>query len=228
VSVSHLPLSCRGPIHDLSHFCPCSIGTFAESHTTSSNFNIGGEGTVFAAYGSVFRDNTANSDTAVLRISDKARGSMTDCLVTGNVALLATAGIRSNTGATLSILRTPFRDNRALTTAAGCFEVAGLSTLTIDDCKCVRVSERGVRLCMAVLTHGPLVVCSGHFGVLVRHAQWDAALRGWLRDHLTIANGGKRGGRERQSRSTQLKQFLPSDSRLGNLRHKYRTRRVCD
>ena len=57
---------------------------------------------------------------------------MVDCLVTGNVAVGGnTGGVRLEQGATMSILRTAFRDNRG-TTGPGCFELYS-STLSIDD-----------------------------------------------------------------------------------------------
>ena len=106
-------------------------GTFAESHCNSHNFGVYGELAVFSAYNSVFRDNTAG-DSAAIYLGSKARGSLTDCLVSGNVATSTTGALRVEGGATMSISRTTFRDNRAADWG-GCFQIMSLGTVTVDD-----------------------------------------------------------------------------------------------
>ena len=159
------------------------IGTFAESFSSGGRtFDIQGEGSVFAAYGSVFRDNYVSAASGWLEISEFARGSMADCLVTGNEAGMDTGVLRVLTGATLSVSRTTFRDNRA--GYAGCFDVTGLGTLTIvesDIVGCSAVTHSG----MLYLTDGSVYITrcrmighgAGGSGSLARLASTSSFLR---------------------------------------------------
>jgi hypothetical protein len=96
--------------------------TFAEQYGNGDNFYISGEETVFAAHGSVFRDNTVALSSACFISVDGARGSLTDCLVTGNVAEGTGGAIRMELGSTMSVSRTTFRDNHGKG-STGCFLV---------------------------------------------------------------------------------------------------------
>jgi hypothetical protein len=90
-----------------------------------------GETSVFTAVGTVFRDSTSTVLEAGILLSEKARGSMTDCHVIGHVTNGHSNGIILQ-GGSMSILRTTFRDNRA-TQYGGCFAVYQLGTLHIED-----------------------------------------------------------------------------------------------
>ena len=58
---------------------------------------------------------------------------MTDCMVTGHVSATGARGaLRLESGSTMSVSRTTFRDNRAAT-IGGCFSLLGSSSLTVDD-----------------------------------------------------------------------------------------------
>ena len=92
-----------------------------------------GELAVFSAYGSVFRGGTAIGGQGGFSLLGKARGSMTDCLVIGHTTAGSNGALRLAEQSTFSLLRTTFQDNRA-TDWGGCFGVASLATLTIDEC----------------------------------------------------------------------------------------------
>ena len=109
----------------------CINSTFAESHSNAGTFTIHGEDSVFAAYGSVFRDNTVDCCIAAIHLHSKARGSLTDCLVIGNVVTAGSGRDWSARESSMSVLRTTFRNNRA-GTQDGCFQVS-VGSLTIDD-----------------------------------------------------------------------------------------------
>ena len=105
---------------------------------------VSGEASVFSAYGSVFRDNTAVLGSSVFYMMDGARGSMTDCLVIGNSVLggVEAGAISLMTESTMSVLRTTFEDNRA-TQTGGCFAVHRLATLLIDQSVILNCSTDG-------------------------------------------------------------------------------------
>ena len=103
---------------------------------------ISGEASVFSAYGSVFRDNTAVLADSVFYMMDGARGSMTDCLVIGNSVSGGGCGALTLTESTMSVLRTTFEDNRA-TVSGGCFSIQRLGTLTIDQSVILNCSTDG-------------------------------------------------------------------------------------
>ena len=127
-----------------SHFCG-HVGTFAESTTSTSNYNIAGEDAVFAAYGSVFRDGYALISIAGIVLKNGARGSMADCMVTGNVspAGAASGALHLESASQCAVSRTTFRDNRA-GTVAGCFALYGSSSLTVDASDIINCWSDGV------------------------------------------------------------------------------------
>ena len=108
-------------------------GTFAESSTGGccGLARITGEDSLFAAYGSVFRDNTAKLSGGAFNFAGKASHSLTDCLVIGNVGSTGGA-MDASTGASVSILRTTFDNNRA-TAIGGCFMVGADGSVAIYE-----------------------------------------------------------------------------------------------
>ena len=122
----------------------------------------------------MFRDNTVDTTIAGLAFFE-GHHSITDCLITGNVAIAGDTGaLALRNGATVSVLRTTFRNNRA-GTQDGCFSASG--TLTIDD------SE--ISNCWADGKHGIMSVLS--FPVTIRNTRMvgnGAAGKGAL-VHLT-------------------------------------------
>ena len=76
-------------------------------------YYVVGEDSVFSAYGSVFRDGYVGL-TDVMTFVNGARGSLTDCVVSGNIALESSGAVSVKNGATMTILRTTFRDNSML------------------------------------------------------------------------------------------------------------------
>ena len=110
--------------------------TFAESQSSADVYAITGELSRFAAYGSVFKDTSLLSGGSVIVVNDGARGSMTDCRMIRGVAVTSgSAAMSVSGGGTMSILRTTFLDNRALSQSSrgGCFELYDSGTLAIDD-----------------------------------------------------------------------------------------------
>ena len=63
----------------------------------------------------------------------KARASLTDCLVVGNVAADDSGAFNIQGAASVSILRTTFDNNRVHSGYGGCFSVFAGSSLTIED-----------------------------------------------------------------------------------------------